>query len=55
MISILKLVQMRLQALLIFQIVLEEDIFLGLGLYESIFDWRTTLTHNLALLSCSLL
>ena len=39
MLTILELIQMRLQALLILQIVLEEDIFLGLRLYESIFDW----------------
>ena len=36
---ILELVQMRLQALLILKIVLEEDIFLSLRSYESIFDW----------------
>ena len=39
MMFFLELVKMRLQALLILQIVLEEDILLGLRLYESIFDW----------------
>ena len=34
----LELIQMRLQALLILKIVLEEDFFLGLRSYESIFD-----------------
>ena len=55
MMFFLELVQMRLQALLILQIVLEENILLGLRLYESIFDWWTTLTHHLTLLSCCLL
>ena len=52
---IFELVQMRLQALFILQIVLEEDILLGFRSYESIFDWWTTLTHHLTLLSCHLL
>ena len=34
----LELVQVRLQALLILQIVLQEDVFLGLRSYEGIFD-----------------
>ena len=46
-ITLLKLVQMMLKSLLVLQVVLEEDVFLGLGLNECILHWATTCSQVL--------